>query len=649
MSKMILGVQPLILTVSGQLPTIPNPSTIMPDDNRFDKSSDIMVGQLAYNVIDDEWYYRGYSSIQSLLKASTITVDQVETWQDNKTYKSGNVFVSFVNVNSSEDKFQNEAIYRCKENTLVGESPESNPDKWVYQGKTITVDPTTTIEIITIETASAFDPNKEDGYLEGSIISYKNEASLDPQFQTLELYLANADIPMGVTPEQSIEWVFKGQEITQQNTYPTVRMKSSVSTMKQIVDYKEGDIVFIRNSNEIYEFTEGVTTGEKPDNIDATETGRWVDVGGESGGVSALDTTFDNSTNGFTSNNVQEAIEENKADLDAHIQDKNNPHETDAFQVPYNGTSTGLAIQDLYANKAERQTTRVVYGSYYTTEPTFFSLDKNDVVEGDKTTSVPKDADTIIWRNYFLYNEESQAKVGSLATFDFRVRRQGNASQETTYTAKWDVFTGDPSIPADRNNPANYEPVGQYVDVVLKGTSAQNLHTSMTVNDDYVFPVGSYSVVTLVANTNNPNTHHVIISEEYPALVSRPESGTEWTTSQVVNRSNVDGASATDALNKLKVGVDDINTLAKNKSYTIDFMAHAIIAQEINMFGSGKIVEVDAENVSSIKLTYSGGVQQNVNVGINSIDIISKDLLIWEITRTNDNEIASLGILLKLD
>lgn len=371
---MILGVQPLILTVSGQLPTIPNPSTIMPDDNRFDKSSDIMVGQLAYNVIDDEWYYRGYSSIQSLLKASTITVDQVETWQDNKTYKSGNVFVSFVNVNSSEEKFQNEAIYRCKENTLVGESPESNPDKWVYQGKTITVDPTTTIEIITIETASAFDPNKEDGYLEGSIISYKNEASLDPQFQTLELYLANADIPMGVTPEQSIEWVFKGQEITQQNTYPTVRMKSSVSTMKQIVDYKEGDIVFIRNSNEIYEFTEGVTTGEKPDNIDATETGRWVDV-----------------------------------------------------------------------------------------------------------------------------------------------------------------------------------------------------------------------------------------------------------------------------------GVDDINTLAKNKSYTIDFMAHAIIAQEINMFGSGKIVEVDAENVSSIKLTYSGGVQQNVNVGINSIDIISKDLLIWEITRTNDNEIASLGILLKLD
>lgn len=276
MSRLIAGVQPLILTQAGQMPTIPTPSTIMPDDSRFNKELNLMVGQLAYNVVDDEWYYRGYSSIQTLLKASTITVGQVEAWQSDKVYKAGNVFVSFVNPSSPDEQFQNEAIYRCKETTLVGQSPETHPEKWVYQGQNVTVDPTTVIETVTIETASSYNPTKEGGYTEGSIISYKNEASLDPQFQTLELYLANSDIAMGVSPEDSTEWIFKGQEIVEQITYPTVRIKNSTSTMQAIVNNVGGDITIIRTSGEIYEFDSEATSGVKPDNILATNSGRWV-------------------------------------------------------------------------------------------------------------------------------------------------------------------------------------------------------------------------------------------------------------------------------------------------------------------------------------------------------------------------------------
>src|SRR5690554_1653941 len=276
MSRLIAGVQPLILTQAGQRPTIPNPPTIMPDDNRFDKSTDLMVGQLAYNVVDDEWYYRGYSSIQTLLKASTITVGQVEAWQSDKVYKAGNVFVSFVNPSSPDEQFQNEAIYRCKEATLVGQSPETHPEKWVYQGQNVTVDPTTVIETVTVETASSYNPTKEGGYTEGSIVSYKNESSPDPQFQTLELYLANSDIPQGVSPEDSSEWIFKGQEIVEQITYPTVRAKSSISTMQAIVNNMDGDITIIHTTGEIYEYDSEATSGVKPNNVLATEPGRWV-------------------------------------------------------------------------------------------------------------------------------------------------------------------------------------------------------------------------------------------------------------------------------------------------------------------------------------------------------------------------------------
>lgn len=276
MSRLIAGVQPLILTQAGQRPTIPNPPTIMPDDNRFDKSTDLMVGQLAYNVVDDEWYYRGYSSIQTLLKPSTITVEQIEAWQSDKVYKAGNVFVSFVNPSSPDEQFQNEAIYRCKETTLAGQSPETHPEKWVYQGQSVTVDPTTVIETVTIETASSYNPTKEGGYAEGSIVSYKNESSPDPQFQKLELYLANSDIPQGVSPEDSAEWIFKGQEIVEQITYPTVRVKNSISTMQAIVNNMDGDITIIHTTGEIYEYDSEATSGVKPNNVLATDPGRWV-------------------------------------------------------------------------------------------------------------------------------------------------------------------------------------------------------------------------------------------------------------------------------------------------------------------------------------------------------------------------------------
>ncbi len=87
----------------------------------------------------------------------------------------------------------------------------------------------------------------------------------------------------------------------------------------------------------------------------------------------------------------------------------------------------------------------------------------------------------------------------------------------------------------------------------------------------------------------------------------------------------------------------------KNKRYSVDFGIYAFSAQEINMFSAGKIVNVVGSNINTVKLSWSGGIQQTITPGINSIEVEENDILTWEIERTIDGQIATLGIILKLD
>lgn len=59
MTQITFTYQPLILTNPGEMPTIPSPNDLTPDSGSWDSSSNILVGQYAYNTIDDIWYYRG--------------------------------------------------------------------------------------------------------------------------------------------------------------------------------------------------------------------------------------------------------------------------------------------------------------------------------------------------------------------------------------------------------------------------------------------------------------------------------------------------------------------------------------------------------------------------------------------------------------
>ena len=79
----------------------------------------------------------------------TILIENITIWSPLSGYTNGNTYVTYVNTGSSDIQFQKESIYRCDINTIPGESPETNPEKWIYNGQSveITYDNTSNIYI----------------------------------------------------------------------------------------------------------------------------------------------------------------------------------------------------------------------------------------------------------------------------------------------------------------------------------------------------------------------------------------------------------------------------------------------------------------------------------------------------------------------
>lgn len=69
---------PLILTGRGVKPTVPSNIRAVFGDDDFDVTSDLMVGQQAYNVDDDIWYYRNKNGIITFGQPpTTVAPDKV--------------------------------------------------------------------------------------------------------------------------------------------------------------------------------------------------------------------------------------------------------------------------------------------------------------------------------------------------------------------------------------------------------------------------------------------------------------------------------------------------------------------------------------------------------------------------------------------
>jgi uncharacterized protein (TIGR02145 family) len=313
MAKYTAPIQPLILTEAGAKPTIPNPATIMPTDSRFNKESDLMIGQLAYNVPDDIWYYRSYSAIKALTQSTVLEVEDVEVWRSDKIYQAGNTFVSYVNTESSDPQFQTPAIYRCITTTSAGESPESAQTKWELQGTTVDnsqisfldlidtptdytglsgkfvaindgedglkfVDPPES-ETITLDTVEVWDDTK--AYTAGNtFVSYVNAGSSDPQFQNEAIYRCDVDTTAGESPETNPEkWVYQGTQVELSSGNTSNTAVADLNTLKALTGYKNTDSVFVSSEQAWYKFDSSDDSGTRANDYDDTDNpGSWIKV-----------------------------------------------------------------------------------------------------------------------------------------------------------------------------------------------------------------------------------------------------------------------------------------------------------------------------------------------------------------------------------
>lgn len=80
-------------------------------------------------------------------------------------------------------------------------------------------------------------------------------------------------------------------------------------------------------------------------------------------------------------------------------------------------------------------------------------------------------------------------------------------------------------------------------------------------------------------------------------------------------------------------------------TYTLDFGTGSELIQDANMLGAATITRVITRNVARLFLTDSQGVRQEISLTDTlSIPVSADDILTWEIVRTNDDELACVGI-----
>ena len=87
-----------------------------------------------------------------------------------------------------------------------------------------------------------------------------------------------------------------------------------------------------------------------------------------------------------------------------------------------------------------------------------------------------------------------------------------------------------------------------------------------------------------------------------------------------------------------------VNSL-KQRAYTLDFGTDSELAQDSNLLGSITINQILTQNVSALFLSYGSVVRQSVPTsGTVSLQIPDDTILIWEIVRATEDELACVGI-----
>ena len=101
----------------------------------------------------------------------------------------------------------------------------------------------------------------------------------------------------------------------------------------------------------------------------------------------------------------------------------------------------------------------------------------------------------------------------------------------------------------------------------------------------------------------------------------------------------------TSAINELnsKLGI------SIKRSYTLDFGTVTELVQDVNMTGDGTISRISVRNVLHLFVTTNENARQEVDFENPNLFIPEGEILIWEIVREKEDELACVGVLLELE
>ena len=103
-------------------------------------------------------------------------------------------------------------------------------------------------------------------------------------------------------------------------------------------------------------------------------------------------------------------------------------------------------------------------------------------------------------------------------------------------------------------------------------------------------------------------------------------------------------SSNTNAIATMQEQIIALSTV-RQRAYTLDFGTDSELAQDSNLLGSITINHILTQNVSALYLSYGSVVRQSVPTsGTVSLQIPDGTILIWEIVRATEGELACVGI-----
>jgi hypothetical protein len=263
------------------------------------------------------------------------------TWSIQKLYEEAGP-----SVITETQTFQPRSKWRMKGNVIVKEIPAEGVIEFDFAGDS---------QVINVEDAALFDENKNGGYKEGAIVSFRVEGSSEPPFDAFAIYVAEADIPKGIAPNSLApenKWSYQGSKYEQFDSRTSlVSISGGSSPIAAIKGYREGDGITDHTTGIHYIFRTNATQGIKPLDVDSSSPGRWVETAVFAKGkrVQTISHNNSNPVNMFWHNNynitVADSIEELTLNIEFNSSFSNETTAVCSAYINNNNNSKDVALQ----------------------------------------------------------------------------------------------------------------------------------------------------------------------------------------------------------------------------------------------------------------------------------------------------------------